>query len=209
MTESAACYTDADYRELYERETAELERMMTALWLAIPEGRAYETRCSVNFEKTGDLPRHQLSSTLQIARRQMERYGIAYDAITDGQVVAYQAWRREKLGRVASSSYIIRISGKFAETRDGRPVGNLHVYTRAILLDGLGDQIDSRRIECVEEWLPEARNHGGGIGAVAHRPNLEKISAAIAAWRNRYPNAVVQYGQTWRDSDGTIVEADV
>ena len=130
--------------------------------------------------------RADLSEMAFLAKRQIEHAGIDWRSVSEADVQAYCEWRSSLDHEREVGHARFQVTRIFNEPYNGM-MGSCGYFVRVRLIGGLGEVVESVRIECKDRWEPETINSIGGKGAVAHYPNKAAINRAISAMRKEFP----------------------
>ncbi|EJF2737322.1 TPA: hypothetical protein OOF39_004532 [Kluyvera ascorbata] len=141
---------------------------------------------SVIFKPEYAMNRADLSGNILQAKRQLEYAGIDIESVTQQQIDSYLRWRKALNEEKAKKHARILITRKTCEPYSGS-FGSCGVFNYLKLIDGLGRELYTRRIECCEYYDPQATNQIGGEGAFCYRPDYQLIEKEIERLRGEYP----------------------
>lgn len=120
------------------------------------------------------------------AMAQIAYAGLNIKDLTESQMDEYRAWRQAIESRKAARDARIIVTRPFSEPYSGS-MGSCGVFVRVSLVDGLGRDIESRRVECLSVFDPEAVNNMHGKGAFVSRLDNAAIDRVIGELRRKHP----------------------
>lgn len=129
--------------------------------------------------------RADLSGMANVALRQLQHAGLDPEAVTEADLAAWRTWfaETEQRHRVSTARFVV--SGYVNEPYRGSE-GSCGVFNYVRLMAG-GESIAVDRVECLEEYDPEATNLMNRKGAVRHFPDRDKLGRALERMRKLHP----------------------
>ncbi|WP_455233353.1 hypothetical protein [Geopseudomonas aromaticivorans] len=160
------------------------QALHTVLDAAMYRRLGHETQLSrsgsnVVFAPAYRLSRADRSGMLAQALAQLQHAGIDWQSLTQAELEAYQAWLAATRHRTAVEQAFFLITRPFNEAYSGA-YGAAGMFNNVRLKNGLGFEIATARIECLDVRLP-----GGKFGI---EPNYPAIEKAIARFREEHPD---------------------